>query len=92
MSNDKLKTPEDLRHSTGVMTETTAHRDSLLSELFEGYADAAKKEKEVVNHNFEASPGERRQPHSALLQKHAEADEDLRSSPTLKEMVRGILK
>jgi hypothetical protein len=89
MSNDKLKTPEDLRHSTGVMTETNADKETLLKELFSGFNEASKREKAVVNHNFSATEGERREPHSALLQKNAE---DLRSSPTLKEAIRGILK
>ena len=39
MSNDKLKTPEDLRHSTGVMTEENAgHRTESRTDLEHGIA------------------------------------------------------
>lgn len=88
MSNDKLKTPEDLRHSTGVMTEQHAHDESLLKDLFEGFGEAVRKEKAVVSHNFSAPEGERRPAHSVLLQKEAS---ELRSSPSLRDKIRGIV-
>ena len=88
MSNDKLKTPEDLRHSTGVMTEQHAHDESLLKDLFEGFETASRKEKAFVNTSFTTPEGQRRPPHSALLQKTAS---ELRSSPSLKNKVRDIL-
>jgi len=87
MSNDKLKTPEDLRHSTGVMTEETAGHHAVLKELFNHMAESSEKDKALINQNFTASP--RREPHSAMLHKGAE---DLRVTLTLKEKVFGTLR
>jgi len=87
MSNDKLKTPEDLRHSTGVMTEENAGHRTILKELFNHMAESSEKDKALINANFTDNP--RREPHSAMLHKDAE---DLRVILTLKEKVHGILE
>lgn len=87
MSNDKLKTPEDLRHSTAVMTEANADRPNALEDLFENFDASAAADKALINQNFSAD--ERRPAHSPLLQKKAE---DLRETRTLTDLVRGILK
>jgi hypothetical protein len=76
-------------HGSGVVSENNKDRRGVLNALFEDMGAAATADQAFVNQYFATPVGERRTPHSPLLQKEAEAHR--KEVPTLREQVHGMI-
>lgn len=76
-------------HGSGITEENNKDRRGVLNALFEDMGAASTADQAFVNQHFSTPAGERRPPHSPLLQKEGEAVQ--KEVPTLREQVRSTL-